>query len=114
MKSVRWWLLMLVPCFSHGASDRTSDQCTTAKVLTRIRPGAAWIMQADSMKKLKWLDTKQSKPSVDEVEKAKQACIADTTAREARKTQARLDVKNPSVPVEKKVDQLILLLDMDK
>jgi len=71
-------------------------------------------MQSDSMQKLKWLDTKQTKPSIAEVETAKQACIQNTTAREAKKAQARIDVKNPAVPVDKKVEQLILLLDMDR
>ena len=111
MKNSRWSLLLLMPCLSYGAA---SDQCNTAKVLTQIRPGAAWSMQADSMDKLKWLDMKQKMPSKAEVEKARQVCIADTKAREALKAQARLDVKNPTTPVEKKVDALILLLDMDR
>ena len=71
-------------------------------------------MQGDSMKKLKWLDTKQSKPSASEVQKAQQACVADAKTRDALKAQARLDVKNPNTPVEKKVTDLILLLDMDR
>ena len=103
-------LLMFIPCLSYGASDR----CTTAAVLTKIRPGAAWAMQGDSIKTLKWLDTKQSKPTESEVDKAKQSCIADVQTREVRKAKARLEIKDPATPVEKKVDDLILLLDMDK
>lgn len=110
MKNARWWLLMLMPCLSYGASD----QCTTAKVLIQIRPGAAWVMQGDSMKTIKWLDAKQKKPSTSEVEKARQACLADAKDRETRKTKARLEIKNPAIPTDKKVEDLILLLDMDR
>jgi hypothetical protein len=114
MHRKRLLLLTLTPCLSFGASDMASHQCTTAQVLTQIRPGAGWVMQADSLDKLKWLDKKQKKPSKAEVEKAKQACLADATIREMRKTQARLEVKNPGTPTDKKVEDLILLLDMDK
>src|SRR6185295_9510440 len=99
MKSISLWLLMLIPCLSYSASD----QCTTARVLTQIRPGAAWSMQGDSMKTLKWLDSKQKKPSTTEVEKAKQVCVENEKTRDALKAQARLDVKNPNTSVEKKV-----------
>ncbi len=111
MKNAFWLLVMLVPCSCFGALD---NPCTTARVLTKVRPGAAWTMQGDSMKTLKWLDGSQSKPSAAEVEKVKKACIEDTKSRDALKAQARLDVKNSSTPVEKKVEALIVLLDMDK
>jgi len=90
------------------------DQCSTAKVLTQIRPGAAWVMQGDSVKQLKWLDKKQSKPSATEVDKAKQACVAENTARNTQKAKARLEIKDPSTSTDKKLNDLILLLDLDK
>src|SRR5690242_11112571 len=110
MKAYSMLLVGLVTSCRFGASER----CSTSKVLTQIRPGAAWVKQADSMKALKWLDTKQSKPSNAEVEKAKQACIADMQSRDARKAQARLELKNSSTPTDKKVEDLILLLDLDQ
>jgi hypothetical protein len=114
MKKARWWLFMLLPCLSYGASNGPTDRCSTARVLTQIRPGATWVITGDSMNGIKWLDTKQKKPSAAEVEKAKAACISDLAARNALKTQARLEVKNPNTPLEKKVNDLILLLDMDR
>ena len=111
MKNKKWWsLLILMSSIAYG----TPENCDTANVLTQIRPGAAWTLHGDSVKGLKWLDTKQKKPTASEIQKGKQACIADTETRQARKAQARLDVKNPVIPVEKKVEQLILLLDLDK
>lgn len=112
MKDMRWWTLLLISQFCVSAN--ASDRCSTGDVLLKIRPGAAWVMQGDSIEKLKWLDKKQKKPAKSEVEKARQACIADAKTREALKTQARLDVKDPTVPTEKKLAQLILLLDLDK
>jgi hypothetical protein len=112
MKKTFGWLLLVIPSLANGAGSM--DQCSTARVLTQIRPGAAWAMQGDSMDKLKWLDSKQKKPSKSEVEKARQACMADAKSREALKAQARLEVKDPNTPVDKKVNDLILLLDMDR
>lgn len=109
MKLKLWSLLLLIPSLTYS-----SDRCDTANVLTQIRPGAVWTLQGDKITGLNWLDTKQKKPSASEIQKAKQACIADFESRKARKAQARLDVKNPSIPVEKKLEQLILLLDLDK
>lgn len=111
MKKAFLFLTMLIPCISYGD---VANPCSTGRVLTKVRPGAAWSMQDDSIKTLKWLDTTQKKPSVAEVQKAQQACIADTANREALKKQARLDVKNPKIPTDKKLEQLILLLDMDR
>jgi hypothetical protein len=105
-------IIFTLSLFSMAADS--SGKCTNAAILTKIRPGAAWVMQGDSTTKLRWLDAKQKKPSSAEVEKARQACIAEAQERDARKAQARLDVKNPAIPVEKKVEQLILLLDLDK
>ena len=112
--TARWIVFFLFPIIIPGLTQAASDRCDTATVLTQIRPGAAWTIQSNSMKKLTWLDTKQNKPSEAEVEKAKQACISNAKTRDALKAQARFDVKNPAVPVEKKVEQLILLLDLDK
>jgi len=53
-------------------------------------------MQGDSIEKLKWLDTKQKKPSAAEVQKARQTCIEDVAARDQLKAQARLELKNPA------------------
>lgn len=114
MRNIIWMSMFVTPCLCFGSSNRVSDQCSTAKILAQIRPGAVWAMQGDSIKNLKWLDTKQSKPNTSEVEKAKNACIAESEARETRKVQARIEVKNPATPLEKKVDDLILLLDLDK
>jgi hypothetical protein len=109
MKPIHW-LILFLPSVVWGASD----QCDTAFVLTQIRPGAEWVMHGDSVKGLKWLDTKQKKPTAVEVEKAKKTCMADMETRKTRKAQARLDVKNPTTPTDKKVEQLILLLDLDR
>src|SRR5579872_6398509 len=114
MKNLDCFLIILVPCISFGASSAKPEQCSTANIVMQIRPGAAWVMQADSMDKLKWLDSKQKKPSKSEVEKARQACMADEKDRETRKAQARLEVKNPATSTDKKVEDLILLLDMDR
>jgi hypothetical protein len=111
VKTILYGFLLFVPGLSFGSVE---EQCRTAKILTQIRPGAEWVMQADSMDKLKWIDKNQKKPSKSEVEKARKACIAEETEREQRKKQARVDVKNAAVPADRKVEALILLLDMDR
>lgn len=110
MKKLIWISIILL----NTPNFAVYGQCTTAQILSRIRPGATWSMQGDSMRTLNWLDSKQKKPTVAEVEQARKTCIAEEIIREERKKQARLDVKNQNTPIEKKVDALILLLDMDK
>jgi hypothetical protein len=101
---------MLLPGIAIGAFD----PCSKARVLCKIRPGAAWTLHGDTTKDLTWLDKKQSKPTAAEIEKATRQCITDNALRDSRKTQARLEVKDPNTPLEKKVNDLILLLDMDR
>ena len=111
MKNQSWLFTLFIASLGYGARP---DACSTSSVLTQIRPGAAWSMSGDSMDHLNWLDTKQKKPSKAEVEKARVACMADSKSRDALKKQARLELKDPNTPVEKKVNDLILLLDLDR
>jgi hypothetical protein len=104
------WIVSLIPCLAYGSKDH----CDMPHVLLQIRPGAAWTLDGDSYKGLKWLDKTQKKPTNDEIKKAKQQCVIDDSARETLKTRARLDLKNPSISTDKKVQDLILLLDMDR
>jgi len=68
-------------------------------------------MQGDSIKQLKWFDKTQTAPNEVEVQKAKQTRIANMEARETKKAQARLEIKNATTPINKKIDDLILDLD---
>jgi hypothetical protein len=104
------WSLFLIPAVGWSAPD----PCRTSAILAKIRPGAAWTMAGGSIDGLRWLDGTQKKPTVAEVEKAKAACLADANIRDAKKAQARLELKNMNTPVETKVNDLILLLDMDR
>ncbi len=114
MKNILWILAALFPSLCFGSSTISTDQCSTAQILIKIRPGAVWTMQGDSMDKLKWLDSKQKMPTASEIKRAKSECVEEMKNREALKAQARLDVKDPSVATDKKLQQLILLLDLDK
>jgi hypothetical protein len=40
------------------------------KAITDIRPKAVWALTGDSYEGLEWLDTKQSKPTLAEIENA--------------------------------------------
>jgi hypothetical protein len=40
------------------------------KALTDIRPNAEWALMGDSLEGLEWLDKKQSKPTLAEIEAA--------------------------------------------
>ena len=111
MRKVLWALVVLT--MNIGAVV-AQDQCKAPDVLAKIRPGAVWVMQGDSIEKLKWLDSKQKRPSATEIEKAKQSCIENAASREKLKAQARLELKDSAVSAEKKVQNLILLLDLDQ
>jgi hypothetical protein len=40
------------------------------KALIDLRPGAEWALTGDTLEGLEWLDTKQTKPTVAEIEQA--------------------------------------------
>jgi len=53
------------------------------QALQIIRPGAEWVMRGGNYENLEWLDTKQSKPTLAEIEAApapKEPSVADKLA----------------------------------
>jgi hypothetical protein len=46
------------------------DSTQITKALADIRPGAEWALTGDTYDGLEWMDTKQTKPSLDEITQA--------------------------------------------
>ena len=89
-------------------------ECEVPHVLGIIRPGAQWILSGDTYDGLRWMDTKQQKPTRSEYDLARASCVTRMEARRLAKIQARYDVKLSTKTAAQRISALLLLLDLDQ
>src|SRR5205807_309460 len=82
------------------------DACNMPKILTQIRPGARWNMRGSTPADLEWLDNKQTKPSLSEINNAQQNCLNNEKHSQVLKEQAKANLKNKALTTDQRLDAL--------
>jgi hypothetical protein len=95
------------------ASISFASDCSVPAVLSKMRPGAVWVIRNNDPKTLTWQST-QPIPSSKEINDAVSQCQEKYKKRMALKSQAKIIVNDVNLQPTQRLNALLILLDLDK
>jgi uncharacterized protein with PIN domain len=88
--------------------------CGMENILNAIRPDALWKLSGPNYEDIVWIDTKQTKPTRAEVDKALSDCQVQKTAIDTETRQTISDANNATKTDKERIDAIIKYMGLDK